>query len=58
MKSIFLDLLGVAEDHGNITEANMYESGYFSNVKFVTESGTYTISVSKEKKNEGEENDA
>lgn len=49
MKSIFLDLLGVAEDHGNITEANMYESGYFSNIKFVTESGTYTISVSKEK---------
>lgn len=49
MKELFLDLLMLGNAHGSITEAIMYESGHFSTVKVVTESGTYTISISKEK---------
>lgn len=56
MKDIFMCLLLNLCNHGKLTEANMYESGLFSQIKLKAESGTYTISISKEK--EGEKEDA
>ena len=55
MKDLFMCLLLNLTKHGNLTEANMYEGGNYSNLKIATESGTYSISISKqaeEKKNE------
>ena len=55
MKDLFMCLLLNVVRHGKLTEANMYEGGYFSNLKVKTASGTYSISISKEKEEEGNE---
>lgn len=52
MKDLFMCLLLNLVNHGRLTEANMYEGGYFSNIKIKTDDGTYTISISKEKEEE------
>ena len=52
MKDLFVCLLLNLTRHGNLTEANMYEGGIFSVLKIKTDSGTYTISISKNKEKE------
>lgn len=47
MKNLFMCLLLNLVKHGNLTEANMYEGGKFSNIKIQTEDGAYSISVTK-----------
>lgn len=54
MKDLFMCLLLDVERFGKLTEANMYEGGYFSNMKVQTESGKYSISITKEKEGEKE----
>ena len=49
MKDLFMCLLLNLVKYGKLTEANMYEGGHFSNIKIKTDSGTYSISISKEK---------
>ena len=49
MKDLFMCLLLNSVRHGKLTEATMYEGGLFSNMKIKTDSGTYSISISKEK---------
>ena len=54
MKDLFMELLNVANERGNITEADMYASGVYSTIVFETADGTYKISILKkdeEKKN-------
>ena len=53
MKDLFMCLLLNVVNHGKLTEANMYESGKFANMKIKTENGTYSISISKEKETDG-----
>ena len=48
MKDLFMTLLLIMAEKGSLTEANMYASGKYSNMKIKTESGTYSISISKE----------
>ena len=57
MKDLFMCLLLNLTTHGNIVEANMYESGKFSSVKLETENGTYSITITKEKDNDGNDKD-
>lgn len=52
MKDLFMCLLLNVVNHGKLTEANMYEGGHFANMKVKTDSGTYSISISKEKEEE------
>ena len=49
MKALFMVLLSMLHETENVTEALMYEN--FSKIKFETEDGTYSISISKEKEN-------
>lgn len=51
MKDLFLALLKVANVHGNITEANMYNQD-FSTIEFVKDDKkcSFTIRVREEKK--------
>ena len=51
MKDLFIKIFDLADFKGDITEAIMYEGGTFAKVKFVTEDGTYTLSISKENTN-------
>ena len=53
MFDLFMCLLLDLVRHGKITEANMYKSGNFSTIKLETEHGTYSISISKDKENNG-----
>ena len=48
MKDLFMCLILNLSKLGKMTEAVMYDGGEFSQVKIETESGKYTISVSKE----------
>lgn len=50
MKDLFMCLLLNLKTHGNITEANMYKGGDFSQVEIATESGIYRISITKQDK--------
>jgi hypothetical protein len=52
MKDLFMCLLLNVVNHGKLTEANMYQGGEFSTMKIVTDSGTYSISISKEEEKE------
>lgn len=53
MKELFMCLLLNLQNHGDITAANLYEGGKFSNLTVETEDGVYTVTISKEeKKNE------
>jgi hypothetical protein len=53
MKELFMCLLLNLAQHGKLTEANMYTGGEFSSMKLETENGTYSISISKDKENDG-----
>ena len=55
MKDLFMCLLLNMSNHGDLIEANMYESGLFSQLKVKTNSGVYSISISKEKEVETDE---
>ena len=44
MKDLFLELLKVANEQGNITEANMYGED-FSTIIFTTEDKKYSFSI-------------
>ena len=56
MKELFMCLLLKVVNHGKLIEANMYESGHFSNMKVKTPDGTvYSISISKEKEDKKNE---
>lgn len=48
MKPLFMAILRMLDESAIVTEALMYESGRFSQIKFKTEDGTYTIGFSKE----------
>ena len=48
MKDLFICLLLNLTRHGNVTEATMYKGGTFSILKIETDSGTYSVSISKE----------
>ena len=49
MKSLFMTILRRLDESENITEALMYESGKFAEIKFKSEDGsTYSIAISKE----------
>lgn len=52
MRDLFMCLLRNFHSLGKLTEANMYEGGHFSNIKIKTESGTYSITIVKEKEEE------
>ena len=56
MKDLFMCLLLNLASHGKLTEANMYAGGEFSQVKLETEHGTYSITISKDKENDGNGN--
>ena len=51
MKSLFMTILHLLDESETVKEAIMYESGVFSRIKFETEDGTYTLSISKEEPN-------
>lgn len=53
MKAIFMTILNWLDESENVTEALMYENGEFARVKFETGNGKYTLSISKEEKNDG-----
>ena len=44
MKDLFLALLKVANEHGNITEANMYNQD-FSTIEFVKDEKKYSFNI-------------
>ena len=48
MKDLFMCLLLNLTRHGDLTEATMYKGGTFSVLKIETNSGTYSVSISKE----------
>lgn len=54
MKELFMELLLDLRMKGNITEANLYQSGTYSSFTVETKSGKYKISISK--KDEEEKN--
>lgn len=48
MKPLFMTILRMLDESETVTEALMYESGKYSQIKYKTEDGTYTIAISKE----------
>ena len=50
MKDLFMCLLLNLKVHGDITEANMYKGGEFSQMEISTPSGDYKISITKQEK--------
>lgn len=53
MNDLFMKLLLFFRDKGNITSANLYKDGSYSNLEVECPDGKYTISIYKEeKKNE------
>ena len=56
MKDLFLWLLVVANKHGNITGANLFNDDY-SSMTLENEHGEYTISVTRRDKKEEETED-
>lgn len=48
MKDLFMCLLLNLTKHGKLTEANMYQSGVFANLRIEAEDGVYVVSISKE----------
>lgn len=55
MKDLFMCLLLNLTKHGKLVEANCYKSGDFSVIAIETEDGIYTVSITKEKKDGGNE---
>ena len=51
MKDLFMCLLLNLKVHGDITEANMYKGGEFSQLEISTDSGKYRISITKREEN-------
>ena len=54
MKELFMCLLLNLQNHGDITAANLYEGGNFSNLTLKGQDGVYTVTISKEEKKENE----
>ena len=49
MKKVFMRILDLANYEGNVTEANLYKSGKYANVKYENEKGeVFALTVSKE----------
>lgn len=50
MKDLFMLLLGVLKNSGNITAATFTEKSKYSNIEIETEKDVYTISICREDK--------
>lgn len=50
MKELFMLLLSVLKENGNITAATFTEKSKFSSIDFETEKGVFTISICREDK--------
>lgn len=50
MKEIFMCLLLNLTNHGRITAANLYKEGKFSTIEIESEDAVYTVTVTKEVK--------
>ena len=51
MNELFASIFLKLEQLGDVTEANLYKSGDFSNIEVKTDEGIFRISISKEKEN-------
>lgn len=54
MKKLFMNLLAELRLFGEITAANLYRNGNFLSIEVEKEDGIYTLTVTKEEKNEGD----
>ncbi len=53
MKDLFMSLLLILKNFGNITAATLYREGKFASIEVDTEDAVYTVNIAKEeKKNE------
>lgn len=55
MKALFMTILRMLDENETVTEIIMYENSEFAKIKFKTESGTYAVSIVKDKDIDGNE---
>jgi hypothetical protein len=58
MKKIFMELLSKLQNYGNLTAATMYRDGKYASIEVEIEDAVYSVSISKEEKNKGEQENA